>query len=146
MVRKRTLNNAKDAVEDLVHQELFAAKASLLDADAKMTSTVEAEVKGALVPYLTPLTRLANTFWEVWQDGELIDGFSKGAEELSLHESGMIELSGDMEVMGNVIKGGTIPIDQVVLPAGQDIAQLEAQLLGGMRAKGFHIVGRPGAK
>lgn len=158
MVRNQTLFNAKDIDAEHIQQEVFAAlvitgggtfdKGTIV-ADTRIDDgglTGGSTDQGDLIPFLTPLTydSAGTPGWRVWINGQTIDGFSGGLTGLSLHESGYIQTTDAGEVMGLVIKGGVLPADQVVLPAGESQNNLDAALATGMRAKSFHITNLEG--
>lgn len=137
-IRTTTLPNAKDVIAELIVQEVYAARAA---ATATTDTDVTAAANGNLVPFLCPLYfDTVASKWKVWTDGQTIDGFAYGDEGYSLHASGKIKLDTTDDVIGLVLKGGTIPYDQVPLPFGELQADLKTALTSGMRSRSFHIV------
>lgn len=94
---------------------------------------------------LTPMTmvRPANHLVP-WVNGTTIDAFVLGKDGLSMHEDGAMQLSATNERHGVALFGGTIPADQIPLPVGQLIGNLEAALRDGMRAQNFQITNLDG--
>lgn len=106
-----------------------------------------AAIAGA--PYLEELTPLyfdaaaTPPAWKVWVTTQPIEAFLLGADGMSLGESGQFQAHATGEKIAVIIKGGTIPYDQIpdptTYPVAQTVDNLKAALRDGLRAKGFFI-------